>query len=301
MLTTELAGMRLKNPTILAAGVLGTSAAILKRVASSGVGAVTTKSIGPKPREGNANPCVLCIGEVMMNAVGLPSPGYQNMEREWKELEGIEVPVIASIYAGSIDEFVEVAEAVAAKKPALLDVNIGCPNTKKHGAIFGKDPKTAGDLVNKVKEVAGKVPVMPKLTPNADNMLEVAKACEDAGADAIAGFNTWGPGMVIDINTRKPVFAFKTAGVSGPAVKQMTIRGIYDLYETVDIPIVAAGGITYGNDTLEAIMAGATAVEIAAGVYYRGIDIFKKVTDEMGSWMKENKIKSLKELVGNAH
>ena len=301
MLTTELAGIRLKNPTILAAGLLGTSASILKRVASSGAGAITTKSIGPVPRAGNANPTVLCVGEVMMNAVGLPSPGYQNMEREWAELKGVEVPIIASFYAGSIDEFIEVVEAIVPHKPALLDVNIGCPNTKSHGMIFGKDPETAGELIGRIKDVAGKIPVMPKLTPNADKMIEVAKACEEAGADAIAGFNTWGPGMVIDINTRKPVFAFKTAGVSGPAVRAMTVAGIYKLYEAVEIPIVAVGGITYGSDALEAIMAGATAVEIGSGIHYRGIDIFNKVTGEMESWMKENNVKSLKELVGSAH
>ncbi|MCK4327377.1 MAG: dihydroorotate dehydrogenase [Candidatus Diapherotrites archaeon] len=301
MLTMEIAGLKLKNPTILAAGFLGTSASILKRVADSGAGAVTIKSIGPEPREGNPNPTVLCWGEGLMNAVGLPTPGYKNMTREWAELKDISVPVIASFYGGSISEFVEVAEAIVENKPAMLDVNIGCPNTKKHGAVFGKDPETAGKLINKIKEVAGSIPVMPKLTPNTDNMLEVAKACVDNGADAIAGFNTWGPGMVIDVNVRKPVMGFKTGGISGPAVRPLMVKGIYDLYEKIDAPIVAVGGIMYGTDVIEAMMAGATAVEIGSGIHYRGIDVFSKACSEMEAWMKENGVKSLEELVGSAH
>ena len=300
MLTTDIAGVRLKNPTILAAGLLGTSAAILKRVASSGAGAITTKSIGPVPREGNPNPTVLCWGEGLINAVGLPSPGYKNMGREWEELKSIDVPVIASFYAGSIDEFVEVCEAIVPHKPAMLDVNIGCPNTKSHGAVFGKDPKTAGKLVSKIKEAAGSIPVMPKLPPS-DNFIAVAKACEDAGADAIAAFNTWGPGMVIDINVRKPVMGFKTGGISGPAIRPMMVKGIYDLYEAVDVPIVAVGGIMYGIDVLEAMMAGATAVEIGSGIHYRGIDVFAKACSEAESWLKENNLKSIGEVIGGAH
>ena len=300
MLATEIAGLKLKNPAILAAGLLGTSASLLKRVAASGAGAVTMKSIGPVARDGNPNPTVLCWGEGLINAVGLPSPGYKNMDREWQELKGLEVPLIASFYGGSTEEFIEVATAIAAHKPAMLDVNIGCPNTKSHGAIFGKDPKTAGDLVSKIKEAAGKIPVMPKIPPS-DKFVDVAIACQDAGADAIAAFNTWGPGMVIDINARRPVIGFKTGGISGPAIRPLMVKGVYDLYEKLDVPIVASGGIMYGRDALEAMMAGATAVEIGSGIHYRGIDVFKKVTGEMESWMKSNSVKSVKEVIGNAH
>lgn len=300
MLTSDLAGIRLKNPLILAPGILGTNASILKRVAEAGAGAVTMKSIGPVRREGNANPSIIASSEWMMNAVGLSSPGYKNMTREWEELKGFPVPVIASFYGGSIAEFVEVAEGVAAHKPAMLDVNIGCPNTKNHGAVFGKDPEIAGEVIREIKKVSGKIPVMPKLPPS-DNFVAVAKACEEAGADAIAAFNTWGPGMVIDINTRKPILAFKTGGVSGPAVKPLMIKGIYDLYEAVNVPIVAIGGITYGRDVIEAMMAGATAVEIGTGVYYRGIEVFKKTASEMDAWLEEQGIKSVKEVIGAAH
>ncbi len=300
MLATDFLGIHLKNPLVLAAGLLGTNASILKRVAASGAGAVTMKSIGPKPRAGNPNPTIISFGDVVMNAVGLPSPGYMNLDREWEGLKGIKVPLFASFYAGSVGEFAEVAEAIVPHKPALLDVNIGCPNTKSHGAIFGKDPKVAAKVVTAVKEVSGKIPVMPKLPPS-DNALEVAKACVDAGADAIAGFNTWGPGMVIDINTRKKVLGFGTGGVSGPAIRPLMVKKIYDLYEAVDVPVVAVGGITTGRDAIEAIMAGASMVEIGSGTIYRGMDVFAKVAAEMESWMRENDVKSIKELVGSAH
>ena len=300
MLATDFLGIHLKNPLVLSAGFLGTNASILKRVAASGAGAITMKSIGPKPRAGNPNPTIISFGDVVMNAVGLPSPGYMNLDREWDGLKGIDVPLFSSFYAGSIGEFAEVAEAIVPHKPALLDVNIGCPNTKAHGAIFGKDPKIAAKVITAVKEVSGKIPVMPKLPPG-DSALEVAKACVDAGADAIAGFNTWGPGMVIDINTRKKVMGFGTGGVSGPAIRPLMVKKIYDIYEAVDVPVVAIGGITTGRDAIEAIMAGASIVEIGSGTIYRGMDVFAKVAKEMETWMSENGVKSIKELIGSAH
>ena len=301
MLTTRLGQLSLENPTILAAGFLGTNAGILKRVAKAGAGAVTTKSIGPVPRDGNPNPTVLCYGPGLMNAVGLPSVGHMNMAKEWEALKGIGVPVVASIYGGTVREYAEVAESVAGQKPAMIDINIGCPNTKAHGALFGTNPDAAHKVVSAVKDAAGKVPIMPKLTPNTHLLREVAKACEDAGADAIAAINTVGPGMIIDINTAKPIFSFKTAGLSGPAIRPLAVRCVYDIYGAVKVPVVGVGGITYGKDAIEMVMAGATAVEIGSAIYYRGIDVFGKVCTEMEAWMKEGGHKSLKGLVGAAH
>ncbi|MCD6414966.1 MAG: dihydroorotate dehydrogenase [Candidatus Diapherotrites archaeon] len=301
MLETKIAEVRLRNPTVLASGILGTSAAILKRVASSGAGAVTMKSIGPEPRAGHNNPTVLSYGPGLINAVGLPTPGYKNMSEEWEQLADLEVPVIASIYGGSIDEFVEVARFVAGKKPAIIELNISCPNTKKHGQVFGFEPDVAGEVVSRVKGVTEEIPVMPKLSPNTPKLKEVAKACEDAGADAISAINTVGPGMVIDVNTAKPVLDFKTGGLSGPAIKPIAVRCVYDIYEVVDLPIVGIGGVSTGRDAAEMIMAGAVSVGIGSGVYYRGIDVFKKVCDELEGFMEERGYKTIKEMVGLAH
>jgi len=300
MLSVSIAGIELKNPTILAAGLAGTNQAILKRVADNGAGAVTLKSIGPVEREGNPNPTILATDMFVANAVGLSSPGYKNMEEEWEGVKDFPVPVIASFYAGSVEEFVEIATDITKHKPAMLEINIGCPNTKSHGMVFGTEPEMAGEVVRAVKEVTD-IPVMPKLTPNTHKYVEVAKACVEQGADVIGAFNTWGPGMLIDTNTTKPVFAFKSCGISGPAVKPLTVRGVFELYKAVDVPIVALGGVTTGNDAVEMIMAGATAVGIGSGIYYRGLDVFKKVCDEMKEFMELHGYSSLKDMRGVAH
>ncbi|MCD4740536.1 dihydroorotate dehydrogenase [archaeon] len=300
MLKTKLAGIKLKNPTVLCSGILGTSAAILKRVERNGAGALTLKSIGPQPREGHNNPTVIAYESGLLNAVGLSTPGYKNMEEEWKELQDIKIPVIASIYGGSIEEFVEIAEFVAEKKPSMIELNISCPNTKKHGQLFGFEPDVAGEVVSKVKAVS-KVPIMPKLTPNTPKLKEVAKACEDAGADAIAAINTVGPGMIIDIETAKPILHFKTGGLSGPAIRPIAVRCVYDIYETVNIPILGMGGITNGKDAMEVLMAGANAVGIGSATYYRGIEAFSLVSQELETLMKEQGYTNIKEITGTAH
>jgi dihydroorotate dehydrogenase (NAD+) catalytic subunit len=301
MLDTKLASVRLKNPTVLPAGILGTTASILNRVSKSGAGAVTTKSIGPKPRAGHNNPTVLARETVVMNAVGLPTPGYKNMQEEWQELEKLKVPVIASVYGFTLKEFVEVSEFVASKKPSMIELNISCPNTQKKGMVFGCDPVAAGKIVSSVKEVTGKIPLMPKLTPNTPLLKQVARACEDAGADALAAINTVGPGMIIDVNTAKPVLAFKTGGLSGPAIKPIAVRCVYDVSEATDLPILGIGGVTTGEDAAEMLAAGASAVGIGSGVYYRGINVYEKVCSELEEFMKARGYKSVKQMVGKAH
>lgn len=301
MLETKLAGVRLENPTVLCSGILGTSAAILKRAADSGAGAVTIKSIGPEPREGHDNPTVIAYESGLLNAVGLSTQGYENMEEEWASLSDLDVPVIASVYGGSVEEFARVAGFVAKKKPAMLELNISCPNSKKHGQLFGFEPEIAGEVVDAVKKVSGNVPVMPKLTPNTPRLKDVAKACEEAGADAISAINTVGPGMLIDVETAKPVLRFKTGGVSGPAIRPIAIRCVYDIYETVNIPVLGMGGIASGRDAAEMLMAGATAVGIGSGVYYRGVGIFDEVCKELEKFMREHDYKKISDLTGIAH
>jgi len=152
-----------------------------------------------------------------------------------------------------------------------------------------------------VKDVSGRVPVMPKLTAQALDIARVARACEEAGADAVAAINTVGPGMLINIEARKPVLGYKRGGISGPAIRPVAVRCVYDIYEAVDIPILGIGGVTEGRDAIELMQAGATAVGIGSGIYYRGIGVFKKVCEEMKIWMKQNGCKDVKKLVGAAH
>jgi len=300
-ISVSFCGARMKNPTVLASGFLGVNVEMLKRVAEEGAGAVTFKSIGPRVKSGHRNPTVLAYEWGVINAVGLPSSGYKDMEEELSKMKEVGAPVFVSIYGASIEEFCEVAEAVAKHKPAVIELNVSCPNTKAEGMIFGCSEKLASEVVAAVKDVSGKVPVMPKLTPQTLNIASVAKACEEAGADAIAAINTVGPGMLINIEARKPVLDYKRGGISGPAIRPIAVRCVYDIYEAVDLPILGIGGVTEGRDVIEMMQAGATAVGIGSGIYYRGIDIFSNVCDEMKVWMKENGCRNVKELVGVAH
>ena len=292
-------GKTLHTPMVLASGVLGNNKAILERVWENGCGLPTMKSIGPAPREGHKNPTVIDLGNGMINAVGLPSPGYLNMEEEWQDLSGRDFPVNASIYGGSVDEFVRVAEFVSAKGPDFIELNISCPNSDQHGMIFGVNAKSSHDVVAAVKKVID-VPLIAKLTPAAPNIAEIAKACEDAGADAICAINTAGPGMVIDIESRQPVLAFKKGGLSGPMIKPVAVRCVYDIFRAVSIPIIGLGGISTGEDAIEIIMAGATLVGIGTAVRYRGITVFDKVNKEIDQWLESHDT-TMEEIRGAAH
>jgi len=299
-LETSIAGLKLRNPTVLASGILGTSAELLKRVIEEGAGAATMKSIGPEERMGHPNPSVIAWEHGLLNAVGLPSPGFANMEEEWKELEDRDFPLIASIYGATAEEFALVAGNVAPQKPDAIEVNISCPNTREHGQIFGVSEKASAEAVKAVKKEIGKIPLIAKLTPQAFNIGAIAKSCEEAGADAICAINTVG-GMCIDIEARKPVLFNRFGGLSGPAVKPVGIKCVYQIFESVKIPILGMGGITTGRDAIEYVQAGATAVGIGSGVYYRGMGVFRKVCEEMEKWMKENGVESLEEIRGCGH
>ncbi len=290
----------MQNPTVLASGILGTNFSLMQRVISEGAGAVTMKSIGPEERDGHANPTVIEWEHGLLNAVGLPSPGFQNMDEEWKQLSKRKFPLIASIYGANINEFATVAKNVALHKPDAIEANISCPNTKEHGQIFGTNKEASQAVISAVKKEIGKIPLIAKLTPQAPNIGAIAAGCEKAGADAICAINTVA-GMCIDIDARKPILQNKFGGLSGPAIKPVGIKCVYQVYENVKIPILGMGGISNGRDAIEYIQAGATALGIGSATYYHGIEVFKKVCDEMQDWMKANNVKNLEEIRGIAH
>jgi dihydroorotate dehydrogenase (NAD+) catalytic subunit len=236
---------------------------------------------------------------VFLNAVGLPGQGIDSAMKDFVRLENLSVPVIGSIYGYRVEQFGEVARKMASLKPAMIEVDISCPHMD-YGKPYYADPQLTAKVTKVVKKNSGKIPVSIKLSPNVYDIKEIAHAAEKAGADAITAINT-ASGMVIDIDARKPVLDNKIGGVSGPALKPIAVRCVYEIYETVKIPIIGTGGVTYGKDALEMIMTGATAVGIGTGIYYRGIDIFKKVCNEMIVWMKKNKVKNLNEIRGVAH
>lgn len=298
MLGVKLCNVKLENPTILASGFLGTTACLLKKVADCGAGAVTIKSIGPVEREGNRNPAVLEWEHGLINAVGLPSAGYKNIGFELKELSQLGKPWIASVYGITIQDYVKITSFINKFNPDFVELNISCPN-KIDGTVFSTDENLSKELVSAVKKVT-KIPIIAKLTPNCDDIASIAKACEEAGADVINAINTL-TGMVIDIEAGKPVLAFKTGGVSGPAIKPIAVRCVYQIYEAVKIPIIGTGGISNGEDAIEMMMAGASAVGIGSAIHYRGINVFNKICDEMKDWLKKNKYGSINEIAGIAH
>lgn len=298
MLGVKLCKVKLENPTILASGLLGTTSPLLKRVADSGAGAVTIKSIGPIERQGNKNPTVLEWEHGLINAVGLPSAGYKNMEEELNNLKNIKTPWIGSVYGSMIEDYVTITKFFDKFNPDLIELNISCPN-KTDGTVFSTDEKLSKELISSVRKVT-KTPIIAKLTPNCTNIVNIAKACEEAGADAINAINAV-TGMLIDIEAQRPVLAFKTGGVSGPAIKPIAVRCVYQIYEAVKIPIIGTGGISNGKDAIEMMMAGATAVGIGTAIHYNSFETFNKITDEIKKWLKNHDYKSINDIIGAAH
>ncbi|HIE33599.1 MAG TPA: dihydroorotate dehydrogenase [Candidatus Altiarchaeales archaeon] len=301
-LSTSITGIKLKNPTILTSGILGSSASIMLRVANSGVGAVTTKSIGPTKRSGHKNPVIVETPCGLLNAIGLSCPSLNESLDELKNLiKNTKVPVIASIYAKTVDEFAEVAERVSDAKPDFLEINISCPNIENEfGKPFGTDPEISSKITEIVKN-STRIPVIVKLTPNVTDIRKIAKVVEDSGADVISAINTYGPGMIIDIETAKPILSNKSGGLSGPAIRPIAVRCVYEIYETVEIPVIGTGGIESGRDAIEMIMAGASAVGVGTAVMNYGIDVFAKICKEIEEFMNEQGYSNIDGIIGRVH
>ncbi len=301
-ISTSLAGVKLRNPTILASGILGITTASLIRIANSGAGAITTKSIGPVKREGYVNPVIVEVPCGMLNAVGLACPSLDDSLGGLKDtLRKADVPVIASLYGRTVKEFGEMAEKISEVKPDFLEANISCPNIENEfGKPFGTEPETSARVTEGIKN-STKLPLIVKLTPNVSDIKEIAKAVESAGADAISAINSYGPGMVINIETAIPVLSNKVGGLSGPAIKPIAVRCVYEIHETVEIPIIGIGGIQTGRDAIEMLMAGAAAVGIGTGIMKRDIKIFSEICEEIRNFMNSEGYSKLNELIGKAH
>jgi dihydroorotate dehydrogenase (NAD+) catalytic subunit len=251
-LATEIAGLKLANPTMLAAGILGLTGSSLRSIVEAGAGAVVTKSLGLKQREGYPNPTVVQVDCGLLNAMGLPNPGVRHFGEEIKEVKETGVPVIVSIYAFSSEEFAKAAEVAVGVGADALELNVSCPHVEKTGAEIGSDPELVTKVVRKVKNKVDK-PVFVKLTPNVANIVEVAKAAVEAGADAITAINTV-RGMAIEIETTRPLLANKIGGLSGPAIKPIAVRCVYEIYREVDVPVIGCGGITDWRDAVEQLL-----------------------------------------------
>ncbi len=300
-LSVNLCGIQLSNPTILASGILGTTKALLKRVAQNGAGAVTIKSVSIEPREGHKNPTVITFEAGMLNAVGYSNPGIDAAAREFTNLRDVGAPVIASVIGAQKEDFVRVVEGLSSQKFAAIEIPLSCPHTPGFGLLAGQGtPQATYEITSAVRK-ATPLPVFVKLSPNIPEICTIAKAAEDAGANAITAVNSMGPGMIINIEAQKPILSFKVGGVTGDALRPIAVRCVYDLHKAVKIPVIGVGGISTGRHAIEMMMAGASAVGIGTGVYSRGIDVFSKVCDEMRQWMQENGCDDIKTIVGAAH
>ncbi|PJC30073.1 dihydroorotate dehydrogenase [Candidatus Roizmanbacteria bacterium CG_4_9_14_0_2_um_filter_39_13] len=301
-LSVNLAGIQLKNPTILASGIMGVSASSLKFVEENGAGAVTIKSIGHNERFGHHNPTVYAWEKGIHNAVGLSNPGIDgSKDKIQKSIKILKIPFIGSMFADTISNFVMVAEKMAVLKPAIIELNLSCPNTADDlGRMYASDVKMTYDVISSVKKVVGNIPLFAKLTADVTDITEIGKSAESAGADGLTAINTVS-GINIDTKLKRPILTNKVGGLSGPAIRPIGVRAVYNLYKAVKIPIIGTGGINTGEDAIEFIMAGATAVGIGSGIYYRGIDIFKKVTTEIEEFMKKEGYNSIEEMRGVAH
>jgi len=299
-LSINLAGLKLKNPTILASGLLGLNQKIMERVISGGAGAVTSKSITLDPKKGHNNPIMVKVEKGFLNAVGYANPGLKAFKKEFKNWQA-KNHLIVSIVAPDANAFAYLAEEVEELPNQALEVVLSCPHSPGLGLLAGHGTPEATFSITKAVRQKTKKSLSIKMSPSTNAIGEIARAAETAGADIINMGNTLGPGMVIDINRRQPVLDFKFGGMSGPAIKPITLRCVYDIYKSVKIPIIATGGIITGTDAVEMFMAGATAIGMGTGIYYRGINIFKKVCQEIKIIMKEQGFKTIKEMIGLVH
>jgi len=245
-LAVDLAGLRLRNPVMNAAGVLGISSRLLRRVYEGGAGAVVTKSLGPVPRSGHRNPTLVSVEGGVLNAMGLPNPGADYFIDAIRELKRDGVPVVASFFGASIEEFREVAGVLSDAGADALELNCSCPNVEEEMGMLGGDPVNTERVTAAVKEAA-KPPVFVKLSPNVTDIAGIARAAERGGADAITAVNTL-KGMAVDVDLRRPILTNVTGGLSGPALKPVALRCVWEIVGAVDIPVIGCGGVSYWRD-----------------------------------------------------
>lgn len=296
-LNVQLGSLQLRNPVIPASGCFGFGKEYAEFYPLDVLGAIMIKATTLEPRFGNPTPRVAETKAGMLNAIGLQNPGLEkvlNEELPW--LERFDVPIIANIAGTTEEDYVQVAEQIsAAPNVQALELNISCPNVKCGGITFGTDPVIAANLVKKVKQVS-KVPLFVKLSPNVTDVVQIAEAIEEAGADGLSMINTL-LGMRIDLKTRKPILANKTGGLSGPAIKPVAIRMIYEVSQRVNIPIIGMGGIMCAEDVIEFFLAGASAVGIGTANFVDPY-VCPTIIEELDAWLDKMGVKHISELTG---
>ncbi len=299
-LNINLAGLEFSNPTMLASGILGYSSETFETIAEGGAGAIVTKSIGVKPRKGYANPTLVQASCGLINAMGLPNPGINEFVKEIREAKAVlKVPLIVSVYGYSAEDYSLVAGKAVAAGADAVELNVSCPHVKETGSEIGQNPQVLAEVIRKVKGTVKK-PVIVKLSPNVTSIAEVAEAAVKAGADALTAINTV-KAMAIDAETAMPILANKFGGLSGPAVKPIALRCVYDIYECVKVPVIGCGGITSWQDAAEFLLAGASAIQVGTAIAAKGPRIFKDITRGLNAYLEKKGFESVSDIVGLSH
>lgn len=295
-MSVNLAGVELKNPVMTASGTFGSGQEYSEFVNLNNLGAVVTKGVANVPWPGNPVPRVAETTGGMLNAIGLQNPGIDVFcERDIPFLKKYDTKIIVNVCGRTTEDYCEVVERLANEPVDMLEINVSCPNVKEGGIAFGQNPAALEAITKEVKKYA-KQPVIMKLSPNVTDITEMARAAESGGADVVSLINTI-TGMKIDINRRTFALANKTGGMSGPAVKPVAVRMVYQVANAVKIPIIGMGGIASAEDALEFIMAGATAVSVGTANFINPYTT-QEVADGIQSYLEKQNVKDICELIG---
>jgi len=296
-MSVTLAGIPMRNPVMTASGTFGYGAEFADYLDLESIGAMITKGLSLKPKAGNDTPRIVETPGGMLNAIGLQNVGIDAfIQQKLPYLKDVNTPVIVNLYGNTLEEYGEVASRLdGLPGVAGVEVNISCPNVKQGGIVFGTDPCAAQDVVCLVKKNTSK-PLIVKLSPNVTDVVLMAKACADAGADALSLINTL-TGMAIDLDRRRPVLANVTGGLSGPAIKPVALRMVWQVARCVKLPIIGIGGIMNGRDALEFMLAGASAVQVGTASFLDP-GAAQRIANEMEQYLIERKIESVSSLIG---
>lgn len=296
-LSVEIAGLSIRNPTMLASGILGISYEVFKRVYEAGAGAIVSKSISVEPMEGYKNPTVVSVECGYLNAVGLSNPGVDAFVKEIEKNDS--VPIIVNLVGSAEDEFVSMVKKFDNLNILAYELNLSCPHVAKVGLEVGDDPELVSRVVKSMKS-STKKPVIVKVGLGASDIVETARVSRDAGADAITAINTI-RAMTVDIETGMPVLSNRIGGLSGKAIKPVAVRCVYEISKNVGLPVIGCGGVYSWEDAVEFMLAGASAVQMGSVIGEKWLDAFKNITNGLGSYLAKKGMKSASELVGLAH
>jgi len=296
-MTVNLAGIPLRNPVMTASGTFGYGEEFSEYVNLESIGAFVTKGLSLKPRAGNPTPRIVETPGGMLNAIGLQNVGIEAfIANKVPFLRTVKTPAIANYFGNTVDEYAEMTRRLdEIPELAALEINISCPNVKQGGIVFGTDPECAASVVAACRAVTIK-PLIVKLSPNVTDVVSMARACEDAGADCLSLINTL-TGMAIDLDRRKPVLANITGGFSGPAIKPIALRMVWQVARAVKLPIIGIGGIMNATDALEFILAGATAVQVGTASFINP-GAAQQIAEEMEAWLAANGVADIRSMIG---